>query len=494
MAVTLDLDDIQGIVARGYSGLRHARFTVFAADRPAAARALLGWLRPQISTAGRFAADTAMQVAFTPAGLRRLGLPESAVAGFSLEFLGGMAAPHRSRFLGDVGESSPSGWTWGGPDRAPVDGVILIYARTADLLAERHAELMRRLAESAARDVVVLDTLERLDHEPFGFRDGIAQPMVEGLPKAGGQRSVAAGEFVLGYPDGYGQLTDRPLLPRSADPRRLLPADPGGTGAADLGRNGSYLVLRQLEQDVDGFWRYLGEVTRRPDGSGDRAAQVALAAKMVGRWPSGAPLVKAPDQDDPALATDNDFGYHYADPLGLACPLGAHIRRANPRDSLDPRPGTQASLDVDDLHRLLRRGRGYGPAGSRLDGRAGPAAGGAPAADGAPGAGRGPRGPTGLHFICLAASLSRQFEFVQHTWLNNPTFNGLYDDTDPLVGSRDGGGGTFTAPARPVRRRYRALPEFVWTRGGGYFFLPGISALRYLEQLPGNAPSGPRTG
>jgi deferrochelatase/peroxidase EfeB len=155
----------------------------------------------------------------------------------------------------------------------------------------------------------------------------------------------------------------------------------------------------------------------------------------------------------------------------MACPLGAHIRRANPRDSLDPQPGTSASLDVNGLHRLIRRGRGYGP-----------------------GAGDGAGQATGIYFICLAASLSRQFEFVQHTWLNNPTFNGLYDDTDPLTGSRDGGGGAFTAPARPVRRRYRGLPQFVRTRGGAYFFLPGISALRYLAQLPGPVPSGPRTG
>ncbi len=281
---------------------------------------------------------------------------------------------------------------------------------------------------------------------------------------------MPAGEFVLGYRNGYRQLTDRPLLPTSADPRQLLPSDPGGSGQADLGRNGTYLVLRQLEQDVDGFWRYVAEATRRPDGSDDRCAQDALAGKLVGRWRSGAPLVKAPYRDDPALAEDNDFGYHHTDPLGLACPLGAHIRRANPRDSLDPQPGTDASLLVNSLHRLLRRGRSYGPVGGA------------------------PEGATGLYFICLAANLARQFEFVQHTWLNDPTFNRLYDDSDPLVGSRQSRGRTFTVPALPVRRRYRGLPQFVRTRGGAYFFLPGISALRYLQQLPGSAPSGPRTG
>ncbi len=472
MAVTLDLADIQGIVARGYGGLRHARFTLFACDNRAAARALLGWLLPRVTTAARrFSADCAVHVAFTPVGLRRLGLPEQAVAGFSLEFLAGMATPNRSRFLGDVGESDPHRWAWGGPDGSEIDGLILLYARRAELLTERQAELMQQLASAGARDVAVLDTLERQDSEPFGFRDGLSQPIVEGLPKASrGRRSVPAGEFVLGYQNGYGQLTDRPLLPRSEDPGQLLPPDRGGSGAADLGRNGTYLVLRQLEQDVDGFWRYIAGATRWPDGSDDTGAQEALAAKLVGRWRSGAPLVKAPYQDDPALATDNDFGYYHTDSLGLACPLGAHIRRANPRDSLDPQPGTDASLNVNALHRLIRRGRSYGP-----------------------GAAYGPAGPTGLYFICLAASLSRQFEFVQHTWLNDPTFGGLYNDTDPIVGTRHPRGGTFTVPARPVRRRYRDLPQFVRTRGGAYFFLPGLSALRYLEQLPGSIPTGRRT-
>jgi Dyp-type peroxidase family len=486
MTDTLDRADIQGIIARGYSSLGHARFTLFACDDQPASRALLAWLLPRITSAARkFSAGTAVQVAFTPVGLRRLGLPEQAVAGFSLEFLDGMAAANRSRFLGDVGVSAPRGWTWGGPDEPAIDGLILLYASSAELLDERQGELAQQLAASGARPIAVLDTLERQDREPFGFHDGISQPLIQGLPKASrASRSVPAGEFVLGYRNGYRQLTDRPLLPRPADPRRLLPRDPAGSGQADLGRNGTYLVLRQLEQDVDGFWRYLAEATRRPDGSDDRCAQDALAAKLVGRWRSGAPLVKAPHQDDPVLAQDNDFTYHHADPLGLACPLGAHIRRANPRDSLDPAPGTDASLQVNSLHRLLRRGRSYGPGGAAAGGQGPGGAGGT----------RGPDQATGLHFICLAASLARQFEFVQHTWLNDPTFNGLYDDADPLIGSRQSRGRTFTVPARPVRRRYRGLPQFVRTRGGAYFFLPGISALRYLQQLPGSVPPAPRTG
>jgi Dyp-type peroxidase family len=483
MTASLERADIQGIVARGYRSLRHARFTLFACDGLPAARALLGWLLPLVTTAAPgFSAQSAAHVAYTPAGLRRLGLAEEAVRAFSLEFLAGMATPNRSRFLGDVGESDPRGWAWGGPAGPAIDGLIMLYAGSAELLDERQEELARQFATRGARAVAVLDTRERQDYEPFGFHDGISQPLIQGLPKATrGRRQVPAGEFVLGYRNGYGQLTDRPLLPRALDPGRLLPPDPSGSGRPDLGRNGTYLVLRQLEQDVDGFWRYIAEATRRPDGSDDPGAQNTLAAKLVGRWRSGAPLVKAPDRDDPALAQDNDFGYHNTDPLGVACPLGAHIRRANPRDSLDPRPGTSASLEVNSLHRLLRRGRSYGPADGPGTGTAG-------------GASREPAGATGLHFMCLAANLARQFEFVQHTWLNDPTFKGLYDDSDPIVGSRQPRGRTFTVPARPARRRYRDLPQFVRTRGGAYFFLPGISALRYLEQLPGPALPGSRTG
>ena len=492
MAINLDLDDIQGLIARGYRDLPHARFTIFAAHDAAAGRALLSWLLPRVTRAGRFAGNSALHLAYTPAGLRRLGLAESVIAGFSPQFSEGMTGPNRSRFLGDVGESDPHYWAWGGPQDPPVDGLILLYADSPEVLDARQAELARRLDGLAIRQVTVLDTLELGNNEPFGFHDGISQPVIQGLPKASGDaragtpggRVVPAGEFVLGYPNAYGQLTSRPLLLAADDPRCLLPRDAAGSGAADLGRNGCYLVMRQLEQDVDGFWRYAAQATQRPDGSDDPGARTALAAKMVGRWPSGAPLVETPDRDDPRLGDHNDFGYYRTDPLGLACPVGAHIRRMNPRDSLDPQPGTEASLAVNDGHRLLRRGRSYGPG------------------DGAPtAAGNGnhakrtarddvsPSRETGLYFICLAASLIRQFEFVQHTWLNNPTFHGLYDDTDPLIGARHPRGATFTVPARPVRRRYRDLPQFVRTRGGAYFFLPGVSALRYLEQLPAGAPA-----
>jgi hypothetical protein len=195
---------------------------------------------------------------------------------------------------------------------------------------------------------------------------------------------------------------------------------------------------------------------------------VALAAKLVGRWPSGAPLVLSPERDEPQFAAANDFGYYARDPRGLACPLGAHVRRAKPRDTLNPQPGSADSLAVNKRHRILRRSRAYGPVDdSRPD----------------------PDVDRGLYFICLNASLTRQFEFVQHTWLNNPNFNGLYDDADPLVGARRPDGTTFTQPARPVRRRFLGVPEFVTApcdggdaaRAGGRLRLRRAAADRHLS-------------
>ena len=223
------------------------------------------------------------------------------------------------------------------------------------------------------------------------------------------------------------------------------------------------------------FWEFCDRATRRPDGSASRDERVRLASKMMGRWPSGAPLVLTPETDRPELSEANDFGYFNEDRDGLRCPIGAHVRRSNPRDSLDPRPGSRDSIEVGNLHRLLRRGRQYGRFLSReeLLSMDSPE--------------RWDAEPRGLHFICLVGNISRQFEFVQHTWLNNAHFGGLYDSPDPLLSPAPPGGRTFTIPARPVRERYSGIPRFVSVRGGAYFFLPGIRALRYLASLRGDA-------
>ncbi len=452
-AVSLELADIQGLFARGYSHLGRAAFLLLGLDGAAAN----GWLADalgSVTSADERPEKRAMNVAFTSSGLERLGVDAATLALFSNEFASGMTTPHRQRILADAGESAPERWDWGGPATDAVHGVLLLYAAGPAELAALESEQTEVLGGHGGRVVRRLETNDLDGFEPFGFRDGVSQPLIEGLGKTGPREfTLRAGEFVLGYPNEYGHLTDHPAL----------------------GRNGSYLVFRQLEQDVRGFWRFLDGATRREDGSADPGARERLGAKLVGRWPSGAPLTLAPDADNAALAEENDFRYHELDARGARCPVAAHIRRANPRDSLDPRPGTDRSLEINRRHRLLRRGREYGPPLSVEDALE-----------------RGDDGePRGLHFICLNANISRQFEFVQHTWLNNPKFDGLFDDADPLVGPSEPWGGTFTAPAEGVRERVKNVPRFVTVKGGGYFLLPGMSALRSLatQGVPGKTSS-----
>jgi Dyp-type peroxidase family len=465
--VRIDLADVQGLFARGYGDLKGAAFLLLAIDDHAAARRWLSDLSGSITRAEARPGERALNVALTSSGLERLGLPAGALAQFSNEFVTGMTTPHRTRILGDLDESAPATWEWGGPDAPRVDGVLLLYAKDAAGLGTLEDEQTRALGGGGVTVVRRLATSDLDGVEPFGFRDGISQPFVEGLSKTGPpQTTVRAGEFLLGYANEYGRYTDRPLLEPSADPENTLPRDADGSGRADLGRNGSYLVLRQLRQDVAGFWRFVDAATRNADGSSDPSARVRIAAKMVGRWPGGAPLTLSPDADDPALAEANDFGFHEHDRRGTRCPVGSHIRRTNPRDSLDPRPGSNRSWEVNRRHRILRRGREYGPQLPMDEALAGD-----DAAD------------RGLHFICLNANIARQFEFINHTWMNNPKFDRLYDDADPIVAPSAPHGATFTVPTEGVRERTTNIPRFVTVRGGAYFFLPGIAALRYLAGL-----------
>lgn len=451
----LERDDIQGLLASGYGHLQAARFLLLAIDDPSSAAAWLGRIADELTSAEAKPEGTAVNVALSPSGLAKLGIAP-AIDRFSDRFLDGMTAPHRSRALGDIGDDAPEHWEWGGP-ATPVDIVLLLYATDERSLARLEKRVAGKLA--GLEVVQCLDTVWS-EREHFGFRDGIAQPAVEGLRAGPPDDTIKAGEFVLGYPNEYGHLTGRPLLSRSADPAGILREDPA-SGDADLGRNGSYLVLRQLSQDVPGFWSFLDRATSTGDGSSDPEARERLGAQIVGRWRDGEPLVLAPDGPRHTGNPANEFRYHHLDPDGLRCPLGAHIRRSHPRDMLDPSPGSESSIAVDKRHRLLRRGRGYGP----------------PIAPAAAMNGRGDDEPRGLHFICLCANIARQFEFVQHTWLNNPKFNGLYDDADPLVGPA---GRSLTVQAQPLRQRVTDLPSFVGVRGGGYFFLPGVRAARYL--------------
>ncbi len=162
--------------------------------------------------------------------------------------------------------------------------------------------------------------------------------------------------MILGYENEYGKLPFVPNTEPALDVAgQLAPCSAEGKRKA-LGRNGSYLVARQLKQDLYGFWSYIRQTAQAAcPGSTVADGAIELASKCVGRWPSGAPLALSPQQDNPALASENSFGYLWNDRDGMRCPIGSHIRRTNPRDSLEG--GPHESYKVIDRHSIIRRGR-----------------------------------------------------------------------------------------------------------------------------------------
>jgi Dyp-type peroxidase family len=479
----LEPDDIQGFVMSGYGHLSCASYLLLRVSDLRAARRWLAQVVEDVTTSVGKQEGTSLNVAFTHQGLEHVGVDAQTLATFSRPFLEGMATAHRSRILGDSDENAPSNWDWSGTDESKaVDILLLLFAVDEKTLAALLEEQRSRFAQAGVIESLALGAGRQPDsHEHFGFADGMGQPAIEGSPqadRAAPRNLLKAGEILLSHTNDYGKPADSPTVDPALDPRRLLPDAPAieGTTSAqsarhDLGRNGTYLVFRQLAQHVADFWQFLDEATRRPDGKLDRAASSRLAAKFVGRWPSGAPLVLSPEADNPALSAEDNFGYREKDAHGFACPIGSHIRRSNPRDTLGP--DAKTALISANRHRILRRGRSYG---HRL-------------AD--------PRvpdsGERGLHFICLNSDIERQFEFVQQTWINNPVFGGLNGEVDPLVGhlakvgplmgNPDQPDAIMTVQADPLRTRVHNLRRFVTVKGGAYFFLPSISALRYLSSL-----------
>jgi len=453
----LERPDIQGFLLSAYGHLPCATYLLLRVSDAAPARGWLARLAAEVTTAEGKQEGFSLNLALTSTGLSKLGLDPAGLATFSRAFREGMATEHRARVLGDSRESAPSEWRWGS-ERNPVDILLLVFAAgEQELEAQlgRQRDVMQ--TSGGIEEVLALSAGRQPDtKEHFGFADGMGQPVIEDsgrlprqLNRTGHATVLKAGEFILGHEDDYGFP---PIIPRAA-------------GMDEFGRNGTYLVFRQLQQHVAEFWRFLDEATRRPEGTSDPEARERLGAKFVGRWMSGAPLVKYPSSDPhagtPTLSNENDFEYYEKDAHGFACPVGAHIRRANPRDALGPDP--QTALKSANRHRLLRRGRSYG---NRLDDPF--------VEDGK---------ERGLHFICLNGDLERQFEFVQQTWINNTAFAGLHGESDPLVGNHDHTGGRFTVQDDPLRSRVHNLRSFVTVKGGAYFFLPGLKALRYLASI-----------
>ena len=485
-------EDIQALAASGLGALAASCFLLLDVADAATARAWLAATRPtsaaDINTAradGRIV-TTALQLALSAPGLAALGLAPAVIDQFGPEFRQGLGSDDsRSRRLGDIGANDPANWEWGRGADVP-HLLVMLYA-TPDTLDAHVAAVLLTLAPGFSlrkRESCAVQN----GYEPFGFLDGISQPVVDwaGVREPGHDARythlLAAGELLLGYPNEYRCLTDRPLLDAVQAPQ--LPRARDDAARADLGRNGSYLVYRRLAQDVPLFWQTLAA------RAGGMTAAIELAEAMVGRGIDGQPI--------PALGTRaipgaepfdlNDFSFT-GDMGGNICPVGAHIRRANPRNADLPSvpDGALDKLLVtlgltgnarDDaisstrFHRILRRGRRFGAMLSPVEAAR-------------PGA---PDPQAGLHFIALQASLSRQFEFIQGAWVASAKFAGLSGESDPLLGNRcpfpgampTGG---FTRPGPDGSIEKHALPQFVTVKAGGYFFLPGLRALAFISAL-----------
>jgi Dyp-type peroxidase family len=393
---------------------------------------------------------------------------------FPDDFRAGMAA--RAQAIGDVGRSAPANWVAPFTGGAIPHAVAVIASDTAEDLQAAYQDFVAVVAEAGITELTpAQEGKTRLPpfrgREHFGFKDGISQPGIRGLTKSSKSHTdvVAAGEFLIGYENEDGQVSGQPSPTPPPPPSSYDPAPPPPLPAPlpRWAHNGSFVVFRRLQQDVGAFRAFVNG----PSAGGQLSAD-QLGAKLVGRWPSGAPMEPVPGEGhsdpstqdpsvaDPAVLDDqhiNKFAYDN-DPDGLRVPRAAHIRKVNPRSTALP------DGDRSNRHRLLRRGIPYGEEFVDTE----PAYGQTVPLD----------QDRGLLFVCYQASIARGFEFVQARWANATTFQQPGDGQDPTI-SQDNDPRPFHIPmaAGPLELQ---IAQWVFTTGGGYFFSPSISAIEHL--------------
>ena len=440
-APTLDLNEIQATVLRQRPAPYFGTHVLLRIDDARAGRELVRRLTPHVDSAAGWwsAANAWLAVGISYTGLEALGVPEASLRSFPEAFRVGMAA--RARQLGDEGVNDPKHW-----DLPFGKGQVHIGVSAFSDSEEKHSRALAIAREQyegfSGVSVLAMQDFgaQAGDLNPLGYKDGIDQPPIEGSglePLPGQGRPIKAGEFILGYPGESGVALPMP--------------EPD-----ILGRNGTYVGFRKYQSRVGAFNRFL-----QANGKTEEEREL-LAAKLVGRWRSGAPLTLAPDVDNPALGADpkrnNDFNYAN-DPRGRQVPFGSHIRRMNPRD-------TELSRLTDvNIHRLIRRGTTYGApydanALSEQDDEI----------------------PRGAYFLFISAKAMATIEFLQQEWINDGNFIGAGNERDPIIGLQEEGA-TFTIPRAPVRRRVHGIDTFNVLRGGEYFFMPSLSGLRWLSEL-----------
>jgi deferrochelatase/peroxidase EfeB len=480
----LNLGDIQGLILRGYRMPIVRHFLLSVAD-PAQARALLGRLvsgdeadTPQVTTARdwhvgfepgpgddpaeapRHKPDYCLNVGITWPGLIALGVkdlvPDLSFKSFGA-FVSGAAA--RAGRVGDTGPSAPEHWIGGFGSGA--DHVLLtLHAISPDALATYSDRLSMLFSDRGAfREIWRHDgmaLIEVKDGKPvatskvhFGYTDGISQPTIHAGPErnlADNQKPCEPWLFVLL------DTAENYFVP---EPR-------------EFGLNGSFAVFKMAETDVVGFETFLQSQKEKIDPE-------LLAAKMCGRWRNGVPLALSPDTDKPPGGIDpsqlNNFDYVNADgsgdPRGMRCPVGAHMRRINPRGQ--PVTGQGHPGGSNNTHRLVRRGMPYGPLYD-------------PAApyDGV---------ERGLLGYFVNSNIENQYEFVLSQWVNDSEFAGAVrlppKSKDPMIGTQDPVESIFVIPqpdgAPPIK--IPGLITFVTTRAAAYCFVPSITAIKFMANL-----------
>jgi Dyp-type peroxidase family len=453
----LNLFDIQGFVARGYN-FPHACYLLAEILTETEGREFVCRVVDHVTSAAPWERtkkpSSTVNVGFTWQGLMKLGLPDATLISFPVEFCQGMRG--RNVVLGDVGPNDPSHWepVWQGDN---IHVWLSINALTPEELERRTAEIERlmdetqgaRLLDKQQAASICIDG-QRSGKEHFGYTDGFGNPDFAGVERSsapgqgkltpdGKWAPLATGEFLLGYPDEAQELPDCPV-------------------PYLLGINGTYMAYRKLHQNVASFRDYLTKMGEQYPGGREK-----LAAKFVGRWRDGTPLEGSPDAPDQDLVKDpqRNTNFTYGGDLnGARCPIGAHIRRTNPRDAFG------FNGELVNRRRIMRRGMPYGAYTPEDQ----------PARD---------DDDHGIVFMALCASLFRQFEFVQQQWIEYGNDARLGNDTDPLIGCHGNGHEKFMvqgAAGDPQNAPFVCgkLPNFVAMRGGAYFFLPSLTALRLI--------------
>lgn len=470
-----DRKDMQGLLVYGYASMPASYFIPFKIDNLSTFKL---WLAATNFQSGEKSPEkSCMNIAFTAKGLKVLtgdtdGTKISDTKGFDQAFVDGMDTDFRNRILGDYDTNSPEQWKWGSRTDNNTHGMLLIYAKDESTLNEAFAKESERYVGAITPSSTPVKCVKHpTAKEHFGFTDGISQPVLKGLGRNTGDGNfINPGEIILGHLNAYDKY----------------PLSPQIDGYGDFGKNGSYMVMREMQQDVPLFWKTMLK------NEGDNP--VRLAAKMVGRWPNGIPLMLAETEEEanklmeskkhlkPGQLTTflNDFEYYEKDKDGLKCPIGAHIRRGNPKDSKNEEP--KNPNEVSNKHRILRRGMPFGKFISDT----------MEVKDILTAIENPDHEERGLNFVCFNSDINRQFEFIQQTWMNNMKFVGLYDEVDPLIGvqgkldknsnSMKMNTTNFSVPECPYRRKYNDIPLFVKIRAGGYFFMPALRIIKLLAK------------